>query len=120
MGQRSITMFSSAARTSHTNSAEINTQSAKNITVDIDVTAFTGTSITYTLQGYDVAKSGWYTLVATAAITTTGHSILTVGPEVTIVANVAAQRVVPLRVRLVPSGTITSVTYSASILLSSD
>ena len=120
MGQRAITMFASAARTSHSNSSEVNTQSAKNITVDIDVTAFTGTSITFTLQGYDTAKQGWYTLVATAAISAAGHSTLTVGPEVTIVANAAAQRVVPLRVRLVPSGTITSVTYSASILLSKD
>lgn len=120
MGQRAITLFPSAARTSHSNSAEINTQSAENITVDIDVTAFTGTSITFTLQGYDTAKQGWYTLIASAAISATGHSILSVGTSIAAAANAAANRVVPLRARLVPSGTITSVTYSAAILLQRD
>jgi quinol-cytochrome oxidoreductase complex cytochrome b subunit len=108
-------LFPSAARTTHAASADVQCNGKRYLRFDIDITAFTGTSITFQVQFYDPGKNAYVnsTLVS-AALTATGHTVLLIGPDVTTSANAAYQAVVHKRMRIVPSGTITSVTYSVS------
>ena len=117
MGQMYTTLYPSAARTTHDAAPyEFNAAPSDDITVEINVTAFSGTSITFTLQGHDPIANTWYTLVATAAATGTGRLVLHAGPDMPTTTNVSTTRVLPLRVRLLTSGTISSVTYYAYLL----
>jgi hypothetical protein len=50
--------------------------------VSVVVTAFTGTSVTYSLQVQD-ANTNWVTLGSTASITATGTYVFSVGPGMT-------------------------------------
>lgn len=110
MAQRRTNLFPSAARTTHTDSKIVNLQGSDTVTVDINVTAFSGTSITFTVQGKD-SQGNWFNVLATAAINATGRSTLTIGPQSPTTTNVSSNRVLPLVMKLVPTGTITSVTY---------
>lgn len=109
---REQSLFPSLARTTHAASNEINVNGAEALRVDVDITAFTGTSITFTVQGYDTGSATWVTLLASAALSATGHTVLMVGISVPTTANISAAVLPPKRVRVLPSGTITSVTYS--------
>ena len=106
------TLFPSAARTTHASSPAIVNPGKVGIRVDIDITAFTGTGIIFTIESYDVAKQAWVTELASASLSATGRTVLHVDPRMATAANLVAQRVVPKTVRVTPSGTITSVTYS--------
>jgi hypothetical protein len=108
------TLFPSAARTTHAASIDVQTNGKLYLRFDIDITAFTGTSITFTVQFYDPGKQAYVNTLASAALTGTGHTILSLGPDVVASANVAAVEILRKRYRIVPSGTITSVTYSVS------
>lgn len=115
---KDIIVFQSAARTAHANSADISTSGFRNIRFDIDITAFTGTSITFTVQVFDRAKNDYVTSgLATAALAATGHTVLNMGPTIAAATNSGLNAVLPKKVRLVPSGTITSVTYSVTATL---
>lgn len=119
MANRRTTLFLPGARNTHeANPKQISTTSVNTLTVDINVTAFSGTSITFTVQGQD-SQGNWYTLLASAAISATGRSTLTVGPQSPTAANASANRVVPNRVRVLTSGTITSVNYYVDLITQS-
>lgn len=110
------TLFPSLARTTHADSAVEQNDGWTGLRVDLDITAFTGTSITFTIQYYDPGKGDWLTLLASAAQTGTGHVTLHVDPRMTTASNTILAAIVPKKWKLVPSGTITSVTYSASFV----
>lgn len=105
----------SAARTTHPTNRTRTMKGWTGIRCDIDVSAFTGTSITFFLEWFDPVANEWTTLISSAAVSAAGRASLSVDPRLTVAANVAASAIVPDRVRLGSSGTITSVTWSAML-----
>lgn len=102
------------ARTDHTTGNQVlqYNKRCKGIRLTINITAFTGTSITFTLVGIDpTAGTTSGTLLASAAKSATGIFTMTVYPGITVAANVSAADLLPEQWKLVPSGTITTVTY---------
>ena len=73
-----------------------------------DITAITGTNTTLTIQGKDVASGKYFTLLASAALTTTGTTVLTVYPGLTASANAVANDVVPRTWRVITTNTALS------------
>ena len=104
---------SSTTITSHAaNPTNLYSEGARGVRFDIDITAFTGTSITYTVQFYDLGAGTWRTLLASAAKSATGQTTLQITPDLAASANLIVQAIVPERLRILTSGTITSVTHS--------
>lgn len=64
---------------------------ARGIKVVVDITAITGTSptLTVTIRGKDAASGAYYTLLASAALSATGVTVLTVYPGIAVTANVS-------------------------------
>lgn len=58
---------------------------ATGLTVVVDITAITGTSptLTVTIQGKDVASGKYYTILAGAALTATGTTVMRIYPGIT-------------------------------------
>lgn len=110
-------VFTDAARTTHASSRTFYSEGARNARFDIDIDAFSGTSITFTVEWFDRSAGEWLTLLASAALSATGHTTLTIGPDLGTSANVSLQAVLPEEFRVTPSGTITSVTYSVQLTL---
>jgi hypothetical protein len=61
----------------------------------VNITALTGTSVTFTIQGKDNTNGIYYTLLASTGLTGTGTTVLTVYPGIAATTNVAASAVVP-------------------------
>jgi hypothetical protein len=79
----------------------------------IDVTAVGGTpTLVVTLQGKDTASGKYYTILASATISTVSTTVLTVFPGGPVAANVSANDILPrtFRVQAVVAGTTPSVT----------
>lgn len=85
----------------------------------VDVTAVTATpSITVTVAGVDRVSGKTYTLLASAAITGTGTTVLKIGRGLTAAANSVANDVLPPVFRVtVTHGDADSITYSVAGLL---
>lgn len=95
------------------------TQQGLGLLVFINVTAISGTSptLTVTLKGLiDEAATASYTILASAAITATGLTVLRIYPGLTAAANSVANDVVPGRCQIstVIGGTTPSVTATVS------
>lgn len=112
--ERRLVSAPSATITSHATASNINAGTARGVKFYIDITAFSGTSITYTIQCVDPATGTLSTVLASAAKSATGGFTLTVAPGVATVSNVALGDFVPRIFRLQTSGTITSVTHRIS------
>ncbi len=113
---REITVFSSAARTASENSADLSNPYARGAVIVIDVTAVTATpSVVFTVKGKSALGSDYYTILASAAITGTGQTVLRIYPGLTASANVTASDVLPRtwRVEAVHADA-DSITYSVS------
>ena len=112
---KSTELFPMAARTTHVAAppSQINL-GFTGVRIDIQINAFTGTSITFTVQYNDPAGGGWLTLLASTALAATGHTVLHIDPRIPAAANVSAQVIVPREIRVLTSGTITSVTYAVA------
>lgn len=106
------TYLPSAARTSHPTAVAVDQGAYRGVKFYIDITAFSGTSITFTVQALDPISGNASTVLASAAKTGTGPFTLTVYPDTATVANVALADVMPRRWQITATGTITSVTYS--------
>lgn len=108
------TLLASAARTATTSSADITNLTAKGVRIFINVTVHAvSAAIVPTIEVKDPV-SGTYTAVATgAAITGTGHTVITVYPGATVAANVTLSTVVgkTWRVTMTP-GNSNAATYS--------
>ena len=85
----------------------------------IDVTAISATpSVTFTIQGKDDLSGKYYTILASAAITGTGTTVLRVYPGLTAAANLTANDVLPGTWRLITThGDADSITYSVGASL---
>lgn len=87
--------------TSSVNGADQTNHNGRGITVVVDITALTGTSITFTIQGKDPTSGKYYTLLVSAALVGTGTTILRVGPGLTAAANTVANDQLPRTFRVI-------------------
>ena len=115
-----ITYLPSAARTATpTKQDKSNSVDARGMLVVIDVTAVAATpSVVFTIQGKDSLSGKYYTILASAAITATGTTVLRVHPELTAAANLVAKDVVP-RIFAIDAvhADADSITYSVGVQL---
>lgn len=115
-----ITLSAQGAGTTQGNNNRNNL--SRGVKVIVNITAISGTAptLTVTLQGVDVASGALYTILASAALTATGTTVLTVFPGATAAANVAANDALPANwaLKAVIGGTGPSVTATigASVL----
>ena len=110
-----------AAASVGSNSADQTNPNGRGIKIVVDVTAITGTTptLTVTLQGKDTASGKYYTILASAALTAAGTTVLTVFPGLVAAANVTANDVLPrtYRVIAVIGGTTPAVTATVGASL---
>lgn len=115
-----VTVLASAARTATVASSVFaNQHGHRGIEVVIDCTAAADTpSVVFTLQGYSALGDDYYTILASAAITGTGTTVLRAFPGATASANVVANFQLPglWRVNAVHADT-DSITYSVNAWL---
>lgn len=113
------TILASAARTATSNTADLTNTGARGLHLVIDVTAVALTpSVVFTIQGKDAISGKYYTLLASAAITATGTTVLRVYPGLTAAANTVANDVLPRTWRLLFTHADTdSITYSVGASL---
>lgn len=116
-----VTVFASAARTETVNGSDNTNTSARGLHLVIDCTAVTATpSVVFTIQGKDAVSGKYYTILASAAITGTGTTVLRVFPGGTAAANLVANDLLPRTWRVIATHADTdSITYSvgASLVL---
>ena len=115
-----VTLLNSAARTASTNSADQTNRVYRGVIVVVNVTVVPGSapSIVFTVEGLDSLTGVYYTLLASAAVTGTGTTVLRVFPGATNSSNLVANDVLPKiwRVKAV-AGNANSATYSVSACL---
>lgn len=114
MAHQSGTAFPSAARTATPTPFEFDVQpDVQYLSLVIAVSAVTSTpSTTFNVEAQDDLGT-WYVMLVSAAIVGVGTTVLLLGPDVTTAANVAAQVVLPQRVRIRPvHGNANSQTYT--------
>lgn len=96
------------------NTSDFDNPHCDGIDVVVDITAISGTSasLTVTLQGKDPASSKYFTVLASAALTAIGTTVLRVFPGATASPNLAANDWLPKtwRVSWTIAGTTPSVT----------
>jgi hypothetical protein len=114
-----IALLASAARTATVASEAQGNEGYRGLHLIIDATAFSATpSIVFTIQGYSPVGDDYYTILASAAITGSGTTVLRVYPGLTASANLIANDVLPplWRVNAV-HGDADSITYSVAAVL---
>jgi hypothetical protein len=84
----------------------------------INVSAVSATpSVTFTIQGLCPISSTAYTILASAAITGTGLTVLRVSPHLTAAANTIAKDILPQSLKVVAThGDADSITYSVAYI----
>lgn len=87
--------------------------------LDIDITGtFTGTSLTFTIEGKDPGSGTYYDILTTAALTGIGHTNLVIHPAVAVVANATASTCLPQTWRVSTTETdMTAITFALSSTL---
>jgi hypothetical protein len=110
-----------AAGSGSVTGTQLDTQQAKGCLVFINISAISGTSPTLTvmLKGLDSTSGTAYTVLASAALTATGLTVLRVYPGLTAAANAVANDVTPVasRIDYTIGGTTPSVTATISMQL---
>jgi len=115
-----VTVLASAARTASVDSADFyNADGYRGLHLIIDATASAATpSVVFTIQGYSGLGNDYYTILASAAITGTGTTILRVFPGATAANNLVANDTLPPVWRVsVAAGDADSLTYSVNAAL---
>jgi hypothetical protein len=109
-----VTALASAARTATNNSGDLLNANARGVEVIVDVTAAPGVdTVTFTIQGKDATSGKYYTLLASAAVSAVGTTVLRVYPGTTAAANLVANLPVPRVWRVLAThSAATSFTYS--------
>jgi len=112
-------VYASAARTAEPDTQEFEAAGYRGLHLIIDVTAVTDTpSIVATILGVDRASGKTYTILASAAITATGTTVLRVGQSLTAATNLVANDILPpiFRIR-VTHADADSITYTVGAML---
>lgn len=117
-GNTESTLLASAARTATTTSTDQTNYNARGVHVAINVTVAGTSNLTVTVQGKDPISGTYYTILAGAAITGTGITILKIYPGITAVANGSANDILPRTFRVsCAKGDASSWTYSVAASL---
>lgn len=118
-GTGQVTVLASAARTATPDTVELEVAGYRGVHLIIDATASAATpSVVVTILGVDRLSAKTYTILASAAITGTGTTVLRVGPGLTASANTVANDVLPPVIRIQSvHGDADSLTYSIGALL---
>lgn len=114
-----LTVLASAARTASVDSDTFANDGYKGVIVIIDATAAAATpSVVFTIQGHSPLGADYYTILASAAITGTGTTVLRVYPGLTAANNTHANDILPPQWRVsAVAGDADSLTYSVAALL---
>lgn len=109
-----VDVYASAARTATPDTVELEVGGHRGMHLVIDATAAAATpSVVFTIQGVDRTSAKVYTILASAAITGTGTTVLRVGPGLTAAANTVANDVLPPIIRILAThADADSLTYS--------
>ncbi len=83
----------------------------------VNITALTGSSLTFTLRGYNEVTNATSTLLASAVLSSTGTTVLQVYPGATAAANTAANAILPDKWDVTVTGTAGTATYSLTAVL---
>lgn len=114
-------LLESAARTATHTSDDFGTLGASGLIVVVNVTAASATpSVVFTIQGvvYINGTAITWTILASAAVTGVGTTVLQVHPDLTAAANTKAAELVPDKVRLLCThADADSITYTAHVIL---
>ena len=114
MANSSIQLQRLAAAAASINGLDMENMSGIGAQIVIDVTAITGTtpSVVVTVEGKDPVSGKYYTILASASITTVSTTVLRIFPGATASANLAANDVLPrtFRVTSTIAGTTPAVT----------
>lgn len=114
-----LVVYASAARTAEPDTQEYEVAGYRGLHLVIDVTAAADTpSIIATVLGVDRVSGKTYTLLASAAITGIGTTVLRIGQGLTAAANLVANDLLPpvIRVRVAHADT-DSISYSVGAAL---
>jgi hypothetical protein len=108
-----------AAATTAQNSADLVNYNGRGLQLGITITALTGTSCSVAIQGKDVATGTYYTLLASAALSATGFTLLTLYPGAPATANASSPQVLPrtFRVLVTPTSATVTATIGASVIV---
>jgi len=111
---QNVLVFSSSARTTSVNSPDIRNDRGTGLILVIDATAASATpSVVFTIEGKDPVSNKYYTILASAAITGTGTTVLRVHPDLTAAPNVVAKDMLPATWRVTATASdADSLTYS--------
>ena len=111
---RSYEVLPSAARTATVSSPKFPGAQADTLTVAIDVTAIVATpSVVFTIERYNPVADDWTAVLASAAVTAAGNTVMQVGPALTVVPNSQESESIPLTWRVTAThGDADSITYS--------
>lgn len=115
----SKTLLASAARTASVTGDDQINLGYRGLHLVIDVTAAAATpSVVFTIQGKDRTSGKYYTILASAAITATGTTVLRVYPDLTAAANTVVNDVLPECWRVIAvAADADSLTYSVGVSL---
>ena len=117
---RSFVVLPSAARTTTPDTQEFRSLGrAAGLVVVVNATAKTSSpSVVVTISGVDIFTGALWTVIASAAITNTGTTVLKVHPGITAATNVAVADVLPVAFRVTCThGNTDSITYSVAAYL---
>lgn len=100
-----------------TNSANQTNASFRGVILTVNITALGGTSptLTVTIEGQDPVSGGYYTVLASAALSATGLTTLVVFPGVAVTANESASTPLPVTWRVATAIAGTSPAVTATI-----
>ena len=112
-----ITAFASVARVATPDAVDVDMGRAHGMVVVIDVTATSSTpSVVFNVDGFDPLSGKTWTLLDSAALTSTGTTILKVAPGLTASANAVATDMIPAIVRIAPiHADADSITYTVTV-----
>lgn len=114
-------LITHSAASAGVNSSDQDGNRGRGVMVFVRISAITGTSptLTVTLQGKDEASGQYYTILASAALTATGLTVLKVYPGLTAAANTVANDILPSTYRVISAigGTSPAVTATVSAVV---
>lgn len=119
-GSGQFAVLASAARTASPDTYEYEVAGYRGLTLVIDATASAATpSVVVTVLGVDRASGKTWTLLASAAITGSGTTVMRIGPGLTAATNLVANDIMPPVIRIQSvHGDADSLTYSIGASLS--
>lgn len=112
----SLTLLASAARTATVSSPQVERRRYRGVHVVVTCTAATASpSVVFTVEGYNTVTDAWYTLLTSAAVSSTSTIRLTVYPGCIASANTVANDALPEVWRVTAThADADSITYSVA------